>query len=67
MILLEHLRDTLGKVDGHNLPGFAAALIGILFLLIALKAEKLFAKLGLLLVATSLMAAAYWWFNHIES
>jgi hypothetical protein len=45
----------------HDLPTGAAALIGIVLLILIFKAGKTFTKVILFLAAAGLLAGAYWW------
>ena len=63
----DHLKETFGKVHGHNLPAFAGVLAGLVLLFLVFKAGKLVTKLVLFLTAAAFFAGAYWWFTHIWS
>ncbi len=62
----DNILENLGKVHGHNIPAVIAILIGLGFLFFVFKANKLFDKLMLLLLALCLFAAAGWWCSHIR-
>ena len=58
---MDKIKDFFSKLSTHDLPTSGAVLIGFLLLLIMLKAEKLFIKLAIFLIAAALFAGAYWW------
>jgi hypothetical protein len=60
---LDKLKDFFNNHGLHELPTGAAALIGIVVLVLIFKAKKSMAKVILLLIAIGLFAGAYWWHN----
>jgi hypothetical protein len=48
-------------ITSHDLPTGALAVIGIVLLFLVFRTGKLVMRLGFLLVAAGLFAAAYWW------
>lgn len=48
-------------LTSHDLPTGALAVIGIVLLFLVFRTGKLVMRLGFLLVAAGLFAAAYWW------
>ncbi len=63
----DHIIQNLGKVNGHNFPAVIAILVGLVFLFFVFKAQKVFSKVMLLLVALCFIAVAGWWCSHISS
>ena len=61
---MDTLKDFISKLSTHDLPTGGAVLIGIVLLLLLVKAEKIFMKLAIFLIAAALFAGAYWWHNH---
>ncbi len=58
---MDKIKDFFGRFSAHDLPTGGAVLIGILLLLLVLKAEKIFLRLAVFLIAVALFAGAYWW------
>jgi hypothetical protein len=48
-------------VTFHDLPTGALAVIGVVLLVLVFRTGKLVMRLGFLLAAAGLFAAAYWW------
>jgi hypothetical protein len=61
---MDKIKDFFSKLSTHDLPMGGAVLIGILLLLIVYKAEKIFIRLAIFLIAAALLAGAYWWHQH---
>jgi len=61
---MDKIKDYFSKLSTHDLPTGGAVLIGIVLLLLLVKAEKIFMKLAIFLIAAALFAGAYWWHNH---
>jgi len=61
---LDTIKDFFSKLSTRDLPTGGALLIGIVLLLLVLKAEKAFVRIAIFLIAAALFAGAYWWHNH---
>jgi hypothetical protein len=61
---LDSIKDFFSSLSLRDLPVGAAVLIGVVLLLLVLKAGKFVTKMLLLLVAVALFAGAYWWRTH---
>ena len=58
---MDKIKDFFSKLTSHDLPTGGAVLIGIVLLLLVLKAEKFLLRLAIFLIAAALFAGAYWW------
>jgi hypothetical protein len=61
---LDKIKDFFNQFSTHDLPTGGAVLIGIVLLLLLFKAEKIFIKLAIFLIAVTLLAGAYWWHGY---
>ena len=61
---LDPIKDFFSKLSTHDLPTGGALLIGIVLLLLVLKAEKAFIRIAIFLIAAALFAGAYLWHHH---
>ena len=61
---LDKIKEFLNNLSIHDLPTGAAALVGIVLLLLVFKAGKFFIKFLLFLIAIGLLAGAWWWHTH---
>ena len=61
---MDKIKEFFGKLSSHDLPTGGAVLIGVVLLLLLFKAEKIFLRVAIFLIAAALFAGAYWWHNH---
>jgi len=60
----ETIKASLAHLSRHDLPTGAAALVGIILLVLVFRTAKFASKVLLFLVALALVAAAIWWHCH---
>lgn len=61
---MDKIKDFFSDLSSHDLPTGGALLAGIVLFFLVFKAEKIFLRLSLLLIAAGLFAGAYWWHHH---
>lgn len=61
---MDAIKDLLNKLNSSDIPTGAFAVIGIVVLVIALKASKFVVRLLLGLLALIFVAGAVWWHYH---
>jgi hypothetical protein len=61
---LDKIKEFFSNLSAHDMPTGAAALVGIVLLLLMFKAGKFFIKFLLFLIAIGLIAGAWWWHTH---
>jgi len=61
---LDKLKEFFDKLGVHDLPTGAAALVGLVLLVLVFKTGKSISRLVLFLIAVGLFAGAWWWHQH---
>ncbi|MGO8836252.1 MAG: hypothetical protein ACLQAH_04670 [Limisphaerales bacterium] len=61
---LDKLKGFFNQLSAHDLPTGAAALVGLVLLILVFKTGKSISRLLLFLIAVGLFAGAWWWHQH---